>query len=106
MLPVQILLNNLLYDFSQSTITTDKVDDEYVERPKRWDIGFIRRFMISLGPVSSLFDFLTFFTMLFGFILPVVPFALLGSDIYSQRCFPDCMVHRIALLTSTGRLCY
>jgi P-type Mg2+ transporter len=87
MLPVQILLNNLLYDFSQSTITTDKVDDEYVERPKRWDIGFIRRFMISLGPVSSVFDYLTFFTMLFVFILPVVPFALLGSDIHSQRVF-------------------
>jgi Mg2+-importing ATPase len=67
MLPVQILLNNLLYDFSQSTITTDKVDEEYVERPKRWDISFIRKFMITLGPVSSLFDFLTFFTMLLFF---------------------------------------
>ncbi len=77
MLPVQILLNNLLYDMSQSTITTDKVDEEYVERPKRWDIAFIRRFMVSLGPVSSLFDFLTFFTMLFVFI-PIVPLALLS----------------------------
>ena len=67
MLPIQILLNNLLYDFSQSTITTDKVDQEYVERPKRWDISFIKRFMIFLGPVSSLFDFLTFFVMLFVF---------------------------------------
>jgi Mg2+-importing ATPase len=67
MLPVQILLNNLLYDMSQSTITTDNVDREYVERPKRWDISFIRRFMVSLGPVSSLFDFLTFFTMLLIF---------------------------------------
>src|SRR4030042_2337138 len=67
MLPVQILLNNLLYDVSQSTITTDNVDQEYVEKPKRWDISFIRRFMVSLGPVSSLFDFLTFFTMLFIF---------------------------------------
>jgi Mg2+-importing ATPase len=67
MLPVQILLNNLLYDFSQSSITTDKVDEEYVERPKRWDITFIRRFMLTLGPVSSLFDFLTFFVMLFFF---------------------------------------
>ena len=87
MLPVQLLLNNLLYDFSQSSITTDKVDDEYLERPKRWVIGFIRRFMISLGPVSSLFDYLTFLTMLFVFILPVVPFALLGTDIYAQRLF-------------------
>ncbi|MEM3459241.1 MAG: magnesium-translocating P-type ATPase [Candidatus Bathyarchaeia archaeon] len=67
MLPIQILLNNLLYDFSQSTITTDNVDPEYVEKPKRWDISFIRRFMIFLGPVSSIFDFLTFFIMLLVF---------------------------------------
>jgi Mg2+-importing ATPase len=67
MLPVQILLNNLLYDLSQSTITTDSVDYEYVERPKRWDISFIRNFMVYLGPVSSLFDFLTFFIMLLVF---------------------------------------
>ncbi len=84
MLPVQILLNNLLYDMSQSTITTDKVDEEYVERPKRWDIAFIRRFMVSLGPVSSLFDFLTFFTMLFVFI-PIVPLAVLS--IQQQHLF-------------------
>jgi len=76
MLPVQILLNNLLYDFSQTTITTDKVDNEYLERPKRWDISFIRRFMVSLGPVSSMFDFLTFFSMLFIF-LPLIPGAML-----------------------------
>jgi Mg2+-importing ATPase len=67
MLPIQILLNNLLYDFSQSTITTDNVDPEYVEKPKRWDISFIRKFMILLGPVSSIFDFLTFFIMLLVF---------------------------------------
>ena len=77
MLPVQILLNNLLYDMSQSTITTDKVDDEYVERPKRWDISYIKSFMVSLGPVSSLFDFLTFFTMLFVFI-PFVPLSMIS----------------------------
>ncbi len=67
MLPIQILLNNLLYDTSQTVMTTDNVDPEYIERPKRWDISFIRRFMITLGPVSSLFDFVTFFTMLFVF---------------------------------------
>jgi Mg2+-importing ATPase len=72
MLPIQILLNNLLYDLSQSTITTDNVDAEYVEKPQRWDIGYIRSFMISLGPVSSLFDFLTFFIMLFIFF-PMFP---------------------------------
>jgi Mg2+-importing ATPase len=67
MLPIQILLNNLLYDFSQSTIPTDEVDHEYVEKPKRLDTRFIKRFMVFLGPVSSLFDFLTFFVMLFIF---------------------------------------
>ncbi|MGF3522898.1 MAG: magnesium-translocating P-type ATPase, partial [Candidatus Bathyarchaeia archaeon] len=72
MLPIQILLNNLLYDFSQSVITTDNVDPEYVEKPKRWDIGFIRKFMVSMGPVSSIFDFLTFFIMLTVFSVPLV----------------------------------
>jgi len=67
MLPTQILLNNLLYDFSQFTIPTDEVDPEFIERPRRWDIAFIRRFMIFLGPVSSIFDFLTFFIMLLVF---------------------------------------
>jgi len=67
MLPIQILLNNLLYDLSQSTIPTDNVDSEYIEKPKRWDISFIRKFMMFLGPISSIFDFLTFFIMLFVF---------------------------------------
>ncbi len=67
MLPIQILLNNLLYDTSQTVMTTDNVDAEYIEKPKRWDISFIRRFMITLGPVSSLFDYATFFTMLLVF---------------------------------------
>jgi Mg2+-importing ATPase len=74
MLPIQILLNNLLYDFSQTTITTDNVDEEYVEKPKRWDISFIRNFMVALGPVSSIFDFLTFFIMLLIFNASVALF--------------------------------
>jgi len=67
MLPTQILLNNLLYDLSESTITTDNVDEEYAEKPKRWDISLIRRMMIFIGPISSIFDFLTFFIMLLVF---------------------------------------
>ncbi|MGC8895234.1 MAG: magnesium-translocating P-type ATPase [Candidatus Bathyarchaeia archaeon] len=67
MRPTQVLLNNLLYDLSQSTIPMDEVDQEYIEKPKRWDMHFIRLFMVCLGPVSSLFDFLTFFIMLFIF---------------------------------------
>jgi Mg2+-importing ATPase len=64
MLPTQILLNNLLYDMSQMTIPTDHVDEELLRRPAHWDIGFIRRFMMLFGPISSLFDFVTFGVML------------------------------------------
>jgi len=64
MLPVQILLNNLLYDISELTIPVDRVDNEYLAHPKHWDTDFIRKFMWVLGPVSSLFDILTFFIML------------------------------------------
>lgn len=71
LLPVQILLNNLLYDMSQSTIPTDTVDEEYVLAPKRWDIGFIKKFLIVFGPVSSLFDILTFVALLFVFHAPM-----------------------------------
>jgi len=64
MLPMQILLNNFLYDLSQVTIPTDNVDSTYIIKPHRWDIKLIRDFMIYIGPVSSIFDFLTFFIML------------------------------------------
>ncbi|ODR03569.1 magnesium-translocating P-type ATPase [Mycobacterium sherrisii] len=64
MLPSQILLNNLLYDTSQLAIPTDRVDDEQLHAPAHWNIAFIRRFMLSFGPISSLFDFLTFGLML------------------------------------------
>ena len=64
MLPSQILLNNLLYDSSQLSIPTDRVDDEQLHAPSHWNIAFIRRFMLTFGPISSLFDFLTFGLML------------------------------------------
>ncbi|HEX9097769.1 MAG TPA: magnesium-translocating P-type ATPase [Candidatus Dormibacteraeota bacterium] len=67
MTPTQILLNNLLYDISEMTIPTDRVDPELLERPAQWDMGFIRRFMLAFGPISSLFDFLTFGVMLWVF---------------------------------------
>jgi Mg2+-importing ATPase len=67
MLPIQILLNNFLYDMSELAITTDNVDKEYIEKPKRLDVPFIRRFMVAFGPISSIFDFLTFFIMLYVF---------------------------------------
>ncbi len=64
MLPSQILLNNLLYDSSQLAIPTDRVDDEQLHAPSHWNVAFIRRFMLIFGPISSLFDFLTFGLML------------------------------------------
>jgi Mg2+-importing ATPase len=64
MLPTQILLNNFLYDLSQVTIPTDNVDPAYTRRPHRWDINIIRDFMILIGPISSIYDFLTFFVLL------------------------------------------
>lgn len=64
MLPVQILLNNLLYDVSEVPIPTDAVGREFLRGPRRWDMRFIRNFMLVVGPVSSAFDFLTFFVLL------------------------------------------
>ena len=67
MLPTQILLNNLLYDLSQLTIPTDNVDETYLQKPQHWDIGLIRNFMVFIGPISSIFDFLTFYVLLHFF---------------------------------------
>ncbi|MGZ3638788.1 MAG: magnesium-translocating P-type ATPase, partial [Ktedonobacterales bacterium] len=64
MLPTQILLNNFLYDFSQITIPTDNVDESFIRKPHHWDISLIRNFMIYIGPISSIYDFLTFWAML------------------------------------------
>ena len=67
MLPTQILLNNFLYDTAQITIPTDKVDEQYIRRPRRWDMKLIRNFMILIGPISSIYDFLTFYVLLHFF---------------------------------------
>jgi Mg2+-importing ATPase len=64
MLPTQILLTTFLYDLAQVTIPTDHVDATYVRKPQRWNIGVLRDFMLTIGPISSLFDFLTFFVLL------------------------------------------
>jgi len=67
MQPVQILTNNLLYDFSQTGIPTDNVDEELIARPLKWNIDRIKRFMIFIGPISSIFDYATFALMWFFF---------------------------------------
>lgn len=67
MAPIQVLTNNLLYDFSQVPIPTDSVDEEQVARPRPWNIDEIRRFILFIGPISSIFDYTTFFVMLYVF---------------------------------------
>lgn len=64
MLPTQILLNNFLYDVAQITIPSDNVDEAYIRHPQRWDMRVIRDFMLFIGPISSVFDFLTFYVLL------------------------------------------
>ena len=67
MAPIQVLTNNLLYDFSQTTIPTDNVDEEYLASPRKWDIGNIFKFMLFIGPISSIFDYATYGIMLYVF---------------------------------------
>ena len=67
MLPIQVLTNNLLYDFSQTTIPTDEVDADWLTKPRKWTIGEIQRFILFIGPISSIFDYITFFIMLYVF---------------------------------------
>jgi Mg2+-importing ATPase len=67
MLPIQILVNNILYDISQTSIPTDQVDEEYLQKPRTWNISRIKKFILYMGPVSSVFDFATFFVMIFFF---------------------------------------
>jgi P-type Mg2+ transporter len=67
MLPTQLLLNNFLYDTAQITIPSDNVDEQYIRAPRRWDMKLIRNFMIFIGPISSIYDFLTFYVLLHFF---------------------------------------
>jgi P-type Mg2+ transporter len=62
-----VLVNNLLYDFSQTTIPSDGVDPEWLLKPRKWEIGNLRRYIVFIGPISSIFDYATFFLMLYAF---------------------------------------
>jgi len=70
MAPIQILVNNFLYDVSQVAIPTDAVDEEYLTKPRPWNVESIKKFMMIIGPVSSVFDFVTFGVLLFVFHAP------------------------------------
>ncbi len=67
MLPVQILVQNLLYDISQTSIPWDRMDEDFLEKPKKWDASGISKFMLYIGPISSIFDYITFFVMFYFF---------------------------------------
>jgi len=67
MLPIQILVQNLLYDISQTSIPWDRMDEDFIEKPQKWNAGGISRFMIFIGPISSIFDYATFAVMFFVF---------------------------------------
>lgn len=67
MMPLQVLTNNLLYDISQTAIPTDTVDEEWIQKPRKWEINDIKRYITFIGPISSIFDYTTYFIMLFVF---------------------------------------
>lgn len=89
MLPIQVLANNLLYDISQVGIPTDHVDMEFVKKPHKWDMAYIRKFMVFIGPISSVFDYATFFLMLYFFNCSL--FSHAGTDpaqkLYYEKLF-------------------
>ncbi|MCX8110402.1 MAG: magnesium-translocating P-type ATPase, partial [Syntrophorhabdaceae bacterium] len=89
MQPVQILMNNLLYDFSQTGIPMDNVDEELVARPLKWNISNIKRFMVFIGPISSIFDYATFGLMWFIFNCSAFldPATTASQKIYLERLF-------------------
>ena len=93
MLPLQVLTNNLLYDFSQTAIPTDTVDAEWLVKPRKWELGSLRRYILYIGPISSIFDYMTFFIMWFVFHCANNPDSLpnrmvCGVDFYTDVDHP------------------
>lgn len=119
MTALQILVNNLLYDFSQTTIPTDHVDEEFLLSPRKWDVGQIFKFMICIGPISSLFDYATFALMWFVFDAGTNP-ALFQSGWFVESLLTQTLIIHIirtakipfiesrastALILTTGLIC-
>ncbi|MGA2141742.1 MAG: magnesium-translocating P-type ATPase [Brevinematales bacterium] len=97
MAPIQVLINNFMYDISQTGIPLDNVDDEFIKKPQKWEISFISRFMLFIGPTSSIFDYATFFLMNYAFnciFFTILPYgqlyhsgAIIDMNNYYQRLF-------------------
>jgi Mg2+-importing ATPase len=98
MLPIQILVNNLLYDLSQTTIPTDDVDPEQIAKPRPWNIGALTRFILFIGPCSSIFDYTTYLVMLYVFgcwDVSTAPVAAHSASLFQTGWFVE------SLLTQT-----
>jgi P-type Mg2+ transporter len=93
MTPIQVLLNNFLYDLSQTSIPTDQVDPEYLTTPRPWNIKSIQRYMFFIGPVSSIFDFTTFAVMLFIFKCTVAT-----QDLFHTGWFIESLVSQTLVI--------
>jgi P-type Mg2+ transporter len=91
MLPIQVLTNNLLYDFSQTTIPTDEVDADWLAKPRKWAIGDIQRFILFIGPISSIFDYVTFFIMIYIFSAWTNP-ALFHTGWFVESLFTQTLI--------------
>jgi P-type Mg2+ transporter len=111
MAPIQILANNLLYDFSQTATPTDNVDEEYLARPRRWEIGNIGRYMLFVGPISSIFDYVTFLTLYFGFgARTLAQASLFQSGWFVESLLSQTLIihiirtHRLAFIESRASL--
>jgi Mg2+-importing ATPase len=87
MIAIQILTNNLLYDFSQVPIPTDEVDPEQIARPRPWAMGRLARFILFVGPCSSIFDYTTFFMMLYVFDCWIAPGDTAAVATYKEHLF-------------------
>lgn len=94
MLPIQILINNVLYDISQTAIPTDHVDEDYLLKPRQWDISRIRRFILYIGPISSIFDYATYFIMLYIFNSWMNP-ALFHTGWFIESLFTQTLIIHI-----------
>jgi Mg2+-importing ATPase len=94
MLPIQVLTNNLLYDFSQTTIPTDEVDADWLAKPRKWAIGDIQRFILFIGPISSIFDYVTFFIMIYIFRAWTNP-ALFHTGWFVESLFTQTLIIHI-----------
>ncbi len=94
MLPIQILFNNFLYDLSQISLPLDKVDKEYLTKPRTWNIKFLEKFMIFVGPISSIFDFATFAIMFFVFNATTAA----SASVFQTGWFIESMVTQILIM--------